>query len=414
MTGLFRAAWVIARRDFVATVWSRSYILFLLAPLAVFGFSLLVGLTAGRAERDANRATVALVTDTATADALERARARLVPGTSERMFPVLRRIAPAENVEAQARRLLADDAERLSAVFSGTLDRPVLTGPARFDEDFGARMALLVEEARRSLALAESGGDAEGPSPQRIVTSSSAGNLRAMRSGLAQGAQMTIFMVTLMLATLLLSNLVEEKSNKVIEILAAAVPLDAIFLGKLVAMLGASLVGLAVWGGMLGIGYFFVQTLQSWMALPEVVPAVGWPVFLLLLLLYYAANYMLLGALFLGIGGQASNIREIQSLSLPVTFLQLGVLVLAMMAVAGEPGEPWKIAAYLVPFSSPLAMAALAAQSPALWPHLAALAWQALWVVLIIRVSASLFRRTVLKSGARRGFWQEIKARGRA
>ena len=71
------------------------------------------------------------------------------------------------------------------------------------------------------------------------MTEQAAGNLRAIRRVLAQSGQMLIFMVTLMLATLLLSDLVEEKSNKVIEVLAAAVPLDAVFLGKLIAMLGS-------------------------------------------------------------------------------------------------------------------------------------------------------------------------------
>lgn len=414
MSNMFRAAKVIARRDFVATVWSRSYIIFLLAPLLIFGFSALVGLTAGRAEQDASRPTVAVITDTATADALDRARARLAPGTAERIFPELRRIAPAENVEAQARRLLANDEERLSAVLTGTIDRPVLIGPSTFDENYGARISLLVEEARRTQALEQSGENVQGVAPQRVATDNSAGNLSTMRRGLGQGAQFMIFMVTLMLATLLLSNLVEEKSNKVIEVLAAAVPLDSVFLGKLLAMLGASLVGLAIWGGMLAFAYTLFQTMQSWMAVPQVTPAVGWPVFIILLLVYYAANYMLLGALFLGIGGQASNIREIQSLSMPVTFLQLGVLVLAMMALGGDTSDPWTIAAFVVPFSSPLAMTALAAESPILWPHLVALIWQAIWVVIIIRVSASLFRRTVLKSGGRRGFWEELKGWGRA
>jgi ABC-2 type transport system permease protein len=218
-------------------------------------------------------------------------------------------------------------------------------------------------------------------------------------------------MVTLMLATLLLSNLVEEKSNKVIEVLAAAVPLDAIFLGKLIAMLFISVVGIATWVGMLGIAYLFVQTLQSWMVVPSFAPAVGWPAFTLLVMLYYTTNYMLLGALFLGIGGQASNIREIQTLSMPITFLQLGVLLLAMNTV-GSPGTTLAWTAYIVPFSSPLSMVAMAAEQPALWPHLAALAWQALWVVLIIRASAALFRRTVLKSGSRQGFWKTLTARG--
>ena len=54
-------------------------------------------------------------------------------------------------------------------------------------------------------------------------------------------------MLTMLLAGMLLSNLVEEKSNKIIEVLAAAVPIDAIFLGKLFAMLAVSLVGIAVW-----------------------------------------------------------------------------------------------------------------------------------------------------------------------
>jgi ABC-2 type transport system permease protein len=240
-----------------------------------------------------------------------------------------------------------------------------------------------------------------------VVTETAAGNLRSIRAGLARGSQMAIFMITLMLATLLLSNMVEEKSNKVIEVLAAAVPLDAVFLGKLIAMLGASLVGLLVWGGMLVLGYAFLESLQNWMTLPTVSPAIGWPLFLPLLLLYYTANYMLLGSLFLGIGGQAANIREVQSLSMPITFLQLMVLVLAMQSGGELDTLAW--AAFLVPFSSPLSMIGLAAQSNAVWPHLLALVWQAIWVVLIIRLSSSLFKKTVMKSGARGSFWGELR-----
>lgn len=409
MSNVFRAAAVIARRDFVATVWSRSYLIFLLAPLAIMAFSLLAGLSAGRAERDATRPVVAVAADSATVQFLQQARDRLAAGTSERIFPELRPVPLVENLDVYARQLLANETEGFSAVFTGTIERPVLTGPSAIEETVARRIALLVEEARRTDALDRAGIVPPPTELQRVVTERAAGNLKASRSGLAQGSQMLIFMVTLMLATLLLSNMVEEKSNKVIEVLAAAVPLDAVFLGKLVAMLGASVVGLLVWGGMLGLGYAFVQTLQQWMMVPEVTPAVGWPLFLLLLLFYYAANYMLLGALFLGIGGQASNIREIQSLSMPVTFLQLMVLILALNAIGGE-RDALAWAALLLPFSSPLAMVAMAAESPVVWPHLLALLWQAVWVVLIIRLSASLFRKTVLKSGARRGFWQELRA----
>lgn len=395
---LFEAAWVIARRDFMATVFSRSFILFLAAPLILFGFAIFFSQMAEQADRTANQPVVALVTDTATKDAIVAARERLVEHLGEPALPILRVVAPAENVRVQARALLADEAASYSAVLSGTLDRPVLTGPDRVDDYTGPRTTLIVAEARRAAALAARGGTVSDAPVAREVTAQAAGNLQMARRAVARGGQGLIFTVTLMLATLLLSNLVEEKSNKVVEILAAAVPLDAVFLGKLIAMLGISLIGLALWTGSGVLAFtFFMKLFGDWVTLPTVTPAVGWPVWILLLLLYFTANFMLLGALFLGIGGQASNIREIQTISMPVTMLQLMVLLLAMNVIGADGGAlAWT--AYLVPFSSPLAMIAYAAESDALWPHLLALGWQALWVFLIIRVSSRLFRMTVLKS----------------
>jgi len=413
MMSLFEASWVIARRDFVASVFSRSFILFLLAPLVIVAFALFFGNMADGAERSANRPVVALVADSDTVNAIGEARARLVAGTSDEAFPILRQVAPAENVQVQARALLADEDESYSAVLSGTVEQPVLTGPAGVDQYTGRRLQLIVDEARRTAALDAAGARVRGAPMVRAVTDQAAGSLQVVRRVIARGGQGLIFIVTLMLATLLLSTLVEEKSNKVIEVLAAAVPLDAVFLGKLLAMLGISLVGLALWSGMLALGLtFFVKVVEDFVTLPAIAPAIGWPIFVVLMLLYYTANFMLLGGLFLGIGGQASNIREIQTISMPVTLLQLMVLLLAMNAVGGDGSGAVVWAAYIVPFSSPLAMVAHAAQYETLWPHLIALAWQALWVVLIIRVSARLFRTTVLKSGSGGSFFGFLR-RGR-
>jgi ABC-2 type transport system permease protein len=412
MTGIFESAWVIARRDFIATVYSRSFILFLIVPLIIFGAAFLVQAAANENEQTASQPLVALIADSDTVQALSAARGRLAAGTSDQVFPAMRAVAPAENVRVQAGRLLADEQGGYSAVFSGTIDRPVLTGPAKLDEYVGRRMQLVIDEARRSAALSRAGATPVTIPVERVVTAQAAGNLQMVRRQIAQSGQTLIFMVTVLLATLLLSNLAEEKSNKVIEVLAAAVPLDAVFLGKLIAMLGVSLVGLSLWGGMIGAGYAFFQTMQDWMTVPDVGPAVGWPVFLLLVLVYYAVNYMLLGALFLGIGGQASNIREIQTLSMPVTLLQVFVFILALSAVGGDGGiAMW--AAYILPFSSPLAMVAHAAQYPTLWPHLVALLWQAVWIVLIIRISSRLFRLTVLKSAPGSAFFNLSALLGR-
>ena len=93
-----------------------------------------------------------------------------------------------------------------------------------------------------------------------------------------------------------LSNLVEEKGNKIIEVLAAAIPMDAVFLGKLFAMLAVSWVGISVWA--LAAGAVWLGAGHSLADYPA--PAVGWAAFLGLGVVYFSLGYLLLGLVGLG------------------------------------------------------------------------------------------------------------------
>jgi len=144
--------------------------------------------------------------------------------------------------------------------------------------------------------------------------------------------------------------------------------------------------------------------------LSQLVPAVGIGWFSLLFAAYFTTAYLLLGAVFLGVGAQASTMREIQMLSLPITVVQVGMFGLAS-AAASHPGSWIATAAELFPLSSPFAMAGHAANRPELWPHAAALAWQLLWVTIFITVGARLFRRGVLQSASSKPAWRRLFGR---
>ncbi len=161
-------------------------------------------------------------------------------------------------------------------------------------------------------------------------------------------------------------------------------------------MLAVSLIGITVWTSA-GAAAIAILASDGLSGLPP--PAVGWPAFLVLIVIYFAMSYLLIGALFLGIGAQASTVREVQTLSMPVTMAQVVIFGVASVGV-GKPGSEEAIGAAIFPLSSPFAMIARAAEEDALWPHLAALAWQALWVALILKLASAMFRRSVLKSGA--------------
>ncbi|HYD39004.1 MAG TPA: ABC transporter permease [Allosphingosinicella sp.] len=393
--GFVQSAYVIARRDFVATVWSRTFLFFLLGPLLIIGMSFLFGSMSQRMARQDVHARIAVVAKEADFRPVAEARERLDPAFGQRHLPDLVREEPDYDPALQVETLLASRGKRILAVLTGGLDRPVLTGAISDDGTISRQMGAILDEARQHRTLAAA-GRVPPPSALRVVeVDRSEGALAATRAITARAGQLLLFMLTVLLAGMLLSNLLEEKSNKIIEVLAAALPIDSIFIGKLGSMLAVSLVGIAVWvgGALVGLAIWPSQS----GSLPE--PAVGWPLFILLVLLYYSANYLLLGALFLGIGSQASSVREVQTLSMPVTVGQMLIFLFASFAV-GAFNSLLGIAAAVFPFSSPLTMVARAAQTPELWPHLLALAWQALWVWLTVSLGATLFRKNVLKSGS--------------
>lgn len=398
MNRMIESAMVIARRDFTATVFSRAFLLFLLGPLLALGFGGLFGYLGGRADDAALRPTVAVIGTPSATDEIRQAYARLEKRGS--VLPSLKVDAVRADADAEARALLAAN-KGIAVVLTGWPDAPRLTGPRREIERLDDEIGTILDEVAAARAFETARIARSEPSFARTVVDPAGGETPAARHLIARGGQTMLFMLTLLLAGMLLSNLVEEKSNKVIEVLAAAVPVDAIFLGKLVAMLGVSLTGIAVWGGLIAAAIFSILP----PGFPMPVPAVGWPLFVLLGAVYYVLNYMIIGGVFLGIGAQASSVREVQTLSMPVTMAQLAVFALASASV-NELGSGIAVFAAIFPLSSPLLMIAHAAQETRAWPHLIAIAWQVMWVVLIIRFAAKRFRTGVLKSGGpRRSFW---------
>ena len=395
MMSFLRSAFVIGRRDFVATVYTRTFIIFLVSPLIMLGVAIVFGNVLGKSARQSTRPVVAVVADQAGFAPIKSAYDRVTPAFGEGRLPELVRADPDYDPELQTQNLLRSKDKRIVAVLIGGLERPTLTGSLGKDGPVHSQMKAVLDEARQLQALTRAGIPLSPVEIRLVQVEESAGSLVRQRTVTAMMGQLLLFTLTLILASMLLSNLVEEKSNKVIEVLSAAVPVDAIFAGKLFSMLAVSLVGIAIWaaGGGAAVA---IWSSQAGSSLPT--PAVGWPVFAFLVLIYYAANYLLLGALFLGLGSQAASIREVQTLSMPVTVGQMLLLMLVMFS-NGQLNGPVGIAAAVFPFSSPLMMVSRAAQMDEVWPHLVAIAWQIFWVWLTVSLAASLFRRNVMKSG---------------
>ncbi|HEX3423155.1 MAG TPA: ABC transporter permease [Sphingomicrobium sp.] len=399
MMRFIRSAFVIARRDFGATVLSKTFIFFLLAPLFPLLMGGVFGSIGARVATQAARPVVAVVSSDKDFDRLSSARSELAQALGEDTMVSLVHYPAEPNLALQKARLLSSRNPPIRAVLTGGIDHPRLTGSVADDPGTLGQLRLVIANAR-------SPGEATPALlPVTNVESSSGSEVRD-RALTAQIGQMLLFFFTILLAGMLLSQVIEEKSNKIIEVIAAAIRIDAMFVGKLFAMLAASITGIVVW---ISAGAVLIQIMKHGGVATLPAPAIGWPGFLALGIIYFAMNYLLLGAAFLTIGAQASTVREVQTMSLPVTFTQMLIFGFASTAI-GSPDSPTALAAAIFPLSSPMAMIARAAEDPQWWPQLVAILWQGLWVALIIHFGAMLFRKTVLKSGPQSKWWRLKRA----
>ena len=391
---MWQAAMVVARRDVTAILFSKAFLLFLVGPLFFLAISAGAGMLTASAAGSVDRPKLAVALEPAEAEAFAEAHTRLSDLIG---LPEIETIAAEEAGDTQA--LLKDTSRNFGAVLSGSLAEPSLAGTQELLDNWSGDVALI--------AASTSGTPGAFPEVALQPTQSSVADTRRANTATATGALTLMFLLTMLLAGMVLSNLVEEKGNKIIEILAASIPMDAVFFGKLLAMLAVSFTGIAVWGSMIGLLLYFGAG-----AIPDfAAPAIGWPLFVALFLVYFAMAYLLIGSIFLAVGSMAPTVRDVQTISMPATILQLAVFFLATFAMT-DIGSPVEIFAVLFPLSSPFAMVARGAQEPTLWTHAAALCWQALWVAIFVRTGASLFRRKVMQSGPakvkdkRRPFWK--------
>ena len=398
MIRIIRSAWVIARRDFAATVLSKTFIFFLLGPLFPLLLGGLFGGIGARVATQTAQPVVAVVMSPAEFEALWEARRALVRASGETQVVRLVGYAAEGDRDRLVKRLLASRDPPVKAVLTGWFGDPKLIGDVREGDAVARQVDYLLKRALMP--------DGPAPAVDLEATEKSSGSIAQNRALTAQIGQMILFFLTILLSGMLLSQLIEEKSNKIIEVIAAAVPIDSLFIGKLFAMLAASVIGIIVW---VGAGALLIESLLKGGVASLPPPAVGWPLFLALSVTYFAMNYLLLGAVFLTIGAQAATVREVQTMSMPVTFVQVLIFGFATTAI-GAPDSTIAMAAAIFPLSSPMVLLARAAELRDLWPHLLALAWQLLWVALILRLGARLFRKTVLKSGSARPWWRLKRA----
>jgi ABC-2 type transport system permease protein len=186
----------------------------------------------------------------------------------------------------------------------------------------------------------------------------------------------------------LASSVIEEKQSRIVEIIAAAIPLRHLLAGKVLGNTALAVIQLLVY---LAVGLVGL----SFTSYASYVPALSGPT--AWFIGFFLAGFIALACLWAVAGSLASRTEDLQATSTPLTMLML-VMFFGGLSLDGR-GQV--IASFVPPVSAVVMPKRILAGGVEWWEPLLALVLLAAFAAVTVWVGERLYRRALLQTGGR-------------
>jgi ABC-2 type transport system permease protein len=407
--------WVVVRREYLERVRTKGFVIAtVLGPVlmaALMVVPLLVARSSGKLLQ------VAVLDETGTlGPRVEEALGSARFGDKLR-FDV--RPGGAEAFEAR-------QAELKKAVLDGRLDgylhlpKDVLTSgvASYYGRNVSNRMDLGLLERSAGELLVGIRLSSAGLDPARVKDLTRPLDMRTIRLSAAgeredRGAafifsiilMMILYTSILMWGQLVMTSVIEEKTSRVIEVMASGLPASQLLWGKLLGVGAAGLTQFLVWAlSLFVMSVFAAGQATTDFKLPEITPLM-----LVSFVLFFLLGFFFYAALYASIGAAVNTVQEAQNFVFPIV-LPLVIGMVCFPAVIESPDGGLAITLSMVPFLSPLMMfLRIVVLTPPWWQIGLSFALLALAIVGAVWMAARIYRVGILMYGKKPTFPELVK-----
>jgi ABC-2 type transport system permease protein len=222
---------------------------------------------------------------------------------------------------------------------------------------------------------------------------------------------LTLYTSVAMWGSALMNGVIEEKANRVVEIMVSSVSPVQLFAGKLLGVGAVGLTQLTAWAACAAALSFVGARAAgaTGVQLPELQPVV-----LLFFVVFFLLGYFLYGAMYAAIGAAVNSQQEAQSLVFPVLMpLIFGVMLFPM--VLSSPDSTLSTVLSMVPFWAPLLMfLRVSALMPPPWQLALSIGITLATIVVLNWGAARIYRVGILMYGKRPTLPELLKWVGKA
>lgn len=238
------------------------------------------------------------------------------------------------------------------------------------------------------------------------------------------------YMFVLMYGAMIMNSVIEEKTNRIVEVVVSSCRPFQLMLGKII---GVGLVGLtqmAIWivllaivgtvaGSMFGIGHVSpdavspeaLASAKDMGAIESIMRqtlSINYMPIILSFVLYFLGGYLLYSSLFAGLGSAVDQASDTSQFTTPVILIML-IAFYAGIACAENPMGPMAVWCSIIPFTSPVVMMVRIPFGVPAWQLALSLILLFGTALLITWLAARIYRRGILHYGKKASFGDLFK-----
>jgi ABC-2 type transport system permease protein len=213
---------------------------------------------------------------------------------------------------------------------------------------------------------------------------------------------MVLYITLLVYGIATMRSVLEEKTTRIVEILASSARPFQLLTGKILGVAGVGFTQYLIWtltGALISTyGVAVAAAFRPGASLPQFHIPLS---LLIYAVLFFLAGYFLYASLYAAVGAMVSSDEEAQQVQLPVTLLIVAAFIL-FPAVMRDPASRLAVVVSLVPFLSPILMTfRIALQTPPFWQIALSLALSMATTIGVVYVAAKIYRVGILMYGKR-------------
>lgn len=403
---------LVAVREYLENVRTKAFLIAIFLTPLLMGASFVVPMLLQ--QKAPERRTLALLDTTGVLvdEVATRLEARRGPHGKASLYAVERVALPGDDPAAREAAVLARRADLDRRVLDGALFAWVVLRPSAlervegatpseyrtgnlFDQKVYADLVAVLRDVVNARVVARG---AVAPDVAKVLStppplSQADVRVTTKEAGIATTAMPFIFTLLLFLTIVtvsqaLVTSTVEEKSNRVIEVLLSSVSPFQLMAGKILGTCAVGLTLMTIWAaaGLSGLALQGISVVSGGQ--------------LALFLAFYLLGFLLFASLMVAVGSVCNTLKEAQNLLAPLMAV-LTLSFLFVVAVMREPHGGLARVLSLVPFSSPFLMMLRIGSTPPppASEVVASLLLLALTAVLAMAAAGRIFRVGVLMYG---------------